>query len=323
MVVDTKLYEVLEVLPECSIDEIRKNYRKLALKWHPDKNPDNKKEAEEKYKKIVGAYIILSDSEKRTKYDDFGLNEEINVVDKDVIRFKRGSTLAEIFKNFNLCNLFNNIIDVENFKYNNSSNCFSHKNCILENDQISDDSESDNDSESESDSDGILEDDSDYDEDLELEQEEIIVSLEELYAGKNVVFKRTVNNRIYEYHFKIDPGMEHNSRFVFEEDDFSFLIKQKKHPLFERKDEDLYVKLNISFKESLCGFTREIKLLNGEILKLEIDEIITANKQIIKENLGMPIRKSKTLLGDLYITFIIDYPKKLTNEQKKIIENNF
>ena len=52
--------------------EIKKAYRKLALKWHPDKNPDNKEAAEEKFKQIAEAYDVLSHKEKRDIYDKYG-----------------------------------------------------------------------------------------------------------------------------------------------------------------------------------------------------------------------------------------------------------
>lgn len=65
------LYEVLGVSRSATDPEIKKSYRKLAMKYHPDRNPDNK-EAEEKFKEVQKAYEILSDSKKRAAYDQFG-----------------------------------------------------------------------------------------------------------------------------------------------------------------------------------------------------------------------------------------------------------
>ena len=64
-------YEVLGVDKNASADEIKKAYRKLAVKYHPDKNPGDK-EAEEKFKEAAEAYSILSDADKKAKYDQFG-----------------------------------------------------------------------------------------------------------------------------------------------------------------------------------------------------------------------------------------------------------
>eukprot|EP00066_Takifugu_rubripes_P019872 XP_011609138.1 PREDICTED: dnaJ homolog subfamily B member 2 isoform X2 [Takifugu rubripes] len=65
-------YNVLGVSKTASQEDIKKAYRKLALKWHPDKNPDNKEEAEKKFKGVAEAYEVLSDKSKREAYDRYG-----------------------------------------------------------------------------------------------------------------------------------------------------------------------------------------------------------------------------------------------------------
>ena len=65
------LYEILGVSKQASKDEIKKSYRKLALKYHPDKNPDNK-DAEKRFKEAAEAYSVLSDQQKRSRYDQCG-----------------------------------------------------------------------------------------------------------------------------------------------------------------------------------------------------------------------------------------------------------
>lgn len=74
-VVDTSsinYYDILQVPQNSTNEEIKKSYRKLAMKWHPDKNPDNKEAAATKFQEIGEAYDVLSDLEKRAIYDQFG-----------------------------------------------------------------------------------------------------------------------------------------------------------------------------------------------------------------------------------------------------------
>ncbi|KAM3144265.1 hypothetical protein pb186bvf_003727 [Paramecium bursaria] len=65
-------YNVLGVDKKATDEEIKKAYRKLAIKWHPDKNPNNKEQAQEMFKKIGEAYAVLSDKDKRAVYDRYG-----------------------------------------------------------------------------------------------------------------------------------------------------------------------------------------------------------------------------------------------------------
>ena len=85
-------YEILGVKKDATEQEIKKAYRKLAVRWHPDKNPDNKEEAEERFKEISEAYSVLSDPKKRQEYDYGGATFDFSGFDF--------SDAHDIFKNF-------------------------------------------------------------------------------------------------------------------------------------------------------------------------------------------------------------------------------
>ena len=68
----TKFYDILGISKDASDNDIKRAYKKSALKYHPDRNPNNKEEAENKFKEIGKAYSVLSDPKKKQIYDQFG-----------------------------------------------------------------------------------------------------------------------------------------------------------------------------------------------------------------------------------------------------------
>jgi len=90
-------YEILEVAKNATPEEIKKAYRQQALKFHPDKNPGNK-EAEEKFKEAAEAYEILSDQDKRQRYDQYGHAGVGN--NSGFGGFSQGMTMDDIFRHF-------------------------------------------------------------------------------------------------------------------------------------------------------------------------------------------------------------------------------
>ncbi|WP_168464275.1 molecular chaperone DnaJ [Wolbachia endosymbiont of Ctenocephalides felis wCfeT] len=92
-------YDLLEVDRNASVDEIKKAYKKLALKYHPDRNPGNK-EAEEKFKEVTAAYEVLSDSQKRAGYDRYGHDGTSNGGFDFSQGFSSAEDFSDIFNDF-------------------------------------------------------------------------------------------------------------------------------------------------------------------------------------------------------------------------------
>lgn len=114
---DSNYYNILNLTKEASEVDIKKAYKKLAIKWHPDKNPNNLKEAEEKFKKISEAYQVLSEPEKRELYDKYGKDG----LDKSGFNFDP-SNMSDIFSNLFGGSPFGN------FGFNMGDNVFNRNN---------------------------------------------------------------------------------------------------------------------------------------------------------------------------------------------------
>ena len=115
MVMTTKrdYYEILGVSKGASAEEIKKAYRQLALKYHPDRNQSNKKEAEEKFKELSEAYAVLSDPQKRSVYDQYGhTGFDQRYSTEDIFRGADFSDFEDLFRGTVFGNLFGGLDEI-------------------------------------------------------------------------------------------------------------------------------------------------------------------------------------------------------------------
>jgi len=317
MVVDTKYYDILDIKSNATENEIKKAYKKMALKWHPDKNQDNKDLAEKKFKEIAEAYAVLSDKQKREIYDSHGLSDdtpEVNFFQKNKGPKMNSYTRSwssrtnvdpnEIFRQFfGQTNPFEN----EHF-FNNGF----HENNFQKQEKKNN----------------------------TIQQFDVKVSLEELYTGvqkkykiRSKIFKNMNETEYIEkvLEFYVKPGWKDGTKITFEksgdqnhpasnQNDIQFVISTKPHELFTRNNNDLEYKAKITLKEALCGGSIEIEHLDGKMLKIPLKGITSPETRRSIQNEGMPLPKNPDEKGNLHITFEIEFPDYL--EPKVIKELN-
>ncbi|XP_072959038.1 uncharacterized protein [Typha angustifolia] len=325
-------YKVLQVDRSAKDDDLKKAYRKLAMKWHPDKNPSNKKEAEAKFKQISEAYDVLSDPQKRAIYDQFG-EEGLKGQVPPQSGAGFGSGNAEFrFNPRSADEIFSEI-------FGSSSPFFGGGG-----------------------SGGMGEGAGGsrggggrfprglFGEDIftayggggrgegsanvaprkapQIERP-LVCSLEDLYKGasKKMKISRDVfdaNGRptTVEEILTIDikPGWKKGTKITFPEkgnemrnlipSDLVFIIDEKPHSMFKREGNDLIVTQKVSLVEALTGCTVQLTTLDGRHLTVPIKSIISPNYEEIVQGEGMPISKEPSKKGNLRIRFQIKFPSR-------------
>lgn len=323
-------YQVLNVGPHCTFEDIKKSYRTLSFKNHPDKNPGNP-ECEEKFKQINEAYETLSDSTLRKQYDfdlflkdnerkQHEMNDQLNDIlgglfqniGKMANSTPRKKSFMDMFTQSVTNDPVNSHMEFMMFPNNIPYNTMKHQqqnecNVEIVHEEIP--------------------------EDIIHEQN---ISFEQAYFGCCIPIEVTREikngNKHYEetelLYIDIPQGIDNKEIIVLEKKGHIIGNKQsnlkvqlllENHDSFSRSGMDLCVKYDMSFKESICGFNFIIGHLNGEQLRLNSSRgnvIQNGDKKIIPD-LGFK-RGDKT--GRLIIQFNVIAPKRIPEDQLKVLE---
>lgn len=128
----------------------------------------------------------------------------------------------------------------------------------------------------------------------------------------------------------VEKGMKDGAEIVFEREseqrpamipgDVIFKLKQQKHPMFERQENDLHHKMHISLREALVGFRKSIRHLDGREVVVERNSVTRPFQVQTLKGEGMPHHNFPSQHGNLHVKFHIDFPRSLTAEQVEKIE---
>ena len=303
--------------------EIKKAYRKLAVKHHPDKGGD-----EHKFKEVSAAYEVLSDKEKRAKYDKYGLeglsdeggggggpDDLFSMFFGGGGRSRAGPRKSESVNHplkVSLEDLYNG--KTAKIAINRQVIVGESKMCTA------------------CDGQGVV---------IELRQIALgmVQQLQRRCTecgGQGYCATRKKERKILEVH--VEKGMKHNHKIPFrgmadekpnmEAGDVNFIIQEKEHDLFKRKGADLLITKTLSLNEALCGFEWTIKHLDGReiAIKSKPGEVIQPEESSsapfvkIVPSEGMPSHGNPFVKGNLYVLFRVDFPKDGEMDTKTVAQ---
>jgi curved DNA-binding protein len=298
-------YELLGVQKSASEDDMKKAYRKLAMKYHPDRNPGDK-QAEEHFKEINEAYAVLSDKEKRQQYDTYGMSGfQQRYTQEDIYR---GFNMGDLFKDLGFGNkdLFSIIFGGkqqgrEQARGGRRGFDFDPRDFAAREQRPT----------------GEL--------DLHYELE---IPFMDSIRGSEKRLSFTGPQGTEEIKVKTPKGIKSGQRlrlqgkgskdpYTGRAGDLYVTVKVGEHPVFRRVGNDLYVTKEIKFSDASLGGTVEVPTIDGS-KQIRIPPGVKASTKVRMKGLG--VAEGNKPPGDQYVEVAIDIPKRLTDKQKALLE---
>lgn len=300
-------YKILAVDKNSSAESIKKAYRKLALKYHPDRNKGNK-EAEEKFKQISEAYAVLSDAKKREQYDTFGSSGfQQRYSQEDIFR---GADIGDILKEFGI-NLGGGRASFRSSTTggNPFANLFGQRGGLS----------------SCSDSSRPCQPAKGADTTLELP-----ITLMEVLSGTEKTIALGVAPHADRVSVKIPAGIKTGKKLRISgkgaasltggaAGDLYLLIKVEPHDIFTREENNLIVEKTIPFSAATLGAELSVPTLGGKQLKVTMPAGTQSQAKLRLQGRGLPDGPQGGR-GDLYVRISVEVPKKLNKKQENLLQ---